>query len=85
MRNVTEASQTYSSRGRAMMLGALQGLVALVLAGRMTWLAVVRERALSLLSESNRVNMTLTPPRRGWIVDRTARRSPTTAPISAST
>jgi penicillin-binding protein 2 len=36
----------------------------------MTWLAVAENEHYSLLSESNRVNMTLVPPRRGWIVDR---------------
>ncbi|MGH6613104.1 penicillin-binding protein 2 [Sphingomonas sp.] len=70
MRNVTEASQTYSFSRRAMMLGVGQGLVAVTLAGRMTWLAVAENERYRMLSESNRVNMTLVPPRRGWIVDR---------------
>jgi len=69
-RIVTEATQTYSFSRRALMLGAAQGGIALVLAGRMTWLAIAENAHYSLLSESNRVNMTLVPPRRGWIVDR---------------
>jgi len=69
-RIVTEATQTYSFSRRAVVLGAGQAVVGLLLAGRMTWLAVAENEHYSLLSESNRVNMTLVPPRRGWIVDR---------------
>lgn len=53
-----------------MFLGAAQAGVGLVLAGRMAWLSVAENERYSLLSESNRVNLTLIPPRRGWIVDR---------------
>ena len=42
----------------------------LLLAGRMAWLAVAENEHYELMAESNRVNMTLVPPRRGWIVDR---------------
>ena len=69
-RVITEATQTYSFSRRALVLGAGQAAVGLLLAGRMTWLAVAENEHYSLLSESNRVNMTLVPPRRGWIVDR---------------
>ena len=69
-RMVTEAAQSYSFSRRTVLLGAAQGLVGLALAGRMTWLAVVENEQYTLKSESNRVNMTLVPPRRGWIVDR---------------
>lgn len=69
-RVITEAAQTYSFSRRALVLGAGQAAVGLLLAGRMTWLAVAENEHYSLLSESNRVNMTLVPPRRGWIVDR---------------
>lgn len=70
MRIVTEQSQTYSFTRRALMLGGVQAAVGLMLAGRMTWLSVAENERYRLLSESNRVNMTLIPPRRGWIVDR---------------
>ncbi|WP_260599170.1 penicillin-binding protein 2 [Sphingomonas endolithica] len=70
MRITTEASQSYSFTRRAIMLGGAQGVVGLLLAGRMAWLAVAENERYRLLSESNRVNMTLIPPRRGWIVDR---------------
>src|ERR1700754_2473380 len=70
MVRVTEATQTYSFSRRALVLGAAQGAVAMVLAGRMTWLSVFENERYRLMAESNRVNLTLTPPRRGWIVDR---------------
>ncbi|MEG3175297.1 penicillin-binding protein 2 [Sphingomonas sp. RB3P16] len=69
-RMATEASQSYSFSRRTVLLGAAQGTLGLVLAGRMAWLAVVENEQYTLKSESNRVNMTLVPPRRGWIVDR---------------
>lgn len=67
---VTEAMQAYSFSRRAWMLGAVQAGVGLMLAGRMAWLSIAENEHYSLLSESNRVNATLVPPRRGWIVDR---------------
>ena len=69
-RVVTEMSQAYSFSRRAWMLGAVQGGVGLMLAGRMAWLSIAQNERYTMLSESNRVNMTLLPPRRGWIVDR---------------
>ena len=70
---VTEASQSFSFSRRALFLGAAQGGVAALLAGRMAWLAIAENERYALLSESNRVNLTLIPPRRGWIVDRNGR------------
>ena len=67
---MTEAAQSFSFSRRAVLLGAGQGLVGVALAGRMAWLAVAENEHYTTLSESNRVNMTLVPPRRGWIVDR---------------
>lgn len=67
---VTEASQTFAFTRRALFLGAVQGGVGALLAGRMAWLAIAENERYALLSESNRVNLTLIPPRRGWIVDR---------------
>ncbi|MBN8814883.1 MAG: penicillin-binding protein 2 [Sphingomonas sp.] len=69
-RQITEAAQSYSFSRRAMMVGAAQGAVALALAGRMGWLAIAQNEQYKLLSERNRVNLTMIPPRRGWIVDR---------------
>lgn len=70
MLKVTEASQAYSFSRRALLMGGAQGLVALVLAGRMTWLSVYENERYKLMAEDNRVSQTLSPPRRGWIVDR---------------
>ena len=69
-RPVTEAMQAYSFTRRAWMLGAAQAGVGTLLAGRMAWLSIAQNEKYNLMAESNRVNMTLVPPRRGWIVDR---------------
>ena len=69
-RIVTEATAAYSFSRRALVLGGAQGLFGLALAGRMGWIAVAENEHYRLLSESNRVNLTMIPPRRGWIVDR---------------
>jgi penicillin-binding protein 2 len=53
-----------------MVLGGAQIAVGAVLAGRMAWLSIAQNEKYSLLAESNRVNLTLMPPRRGWIIDR---------------
>jgi len=70
---VTEASQGFTLTRRALFLGGAQAAVGLVLAGRMGWLAIAENERYKLLAESNRVNLTLIPPRRGWIVDRHGR------------
>ena len=69
-RPVSEASQSFSFSRRAWLLGMGQGAVGVALAARMSWLAVAQNEHFTRLSESNRVNLTLMPPRRGWIVDR---------------
>ena len=70
---ITEAAQTFTFTRRSMVLGGIQGTIGAVLAGRMAWISVAENQKYSLLSESNRVNLTLIPPRRGWIVDRHGR------------
>ncbi len=70
IRLLSEAQQSYSFSRRAMLLGGMQAAAGLILAGRMTWLAVYENDKYKLLAESNRVNLTLIPPRRGWLVDR---------------
>ena len=69
-RIVTEAMQAYSFSRRAWLLGTAQGAVGVMLAGRMGYLAIAQNEKYNLLAESNRVNLTMIPPRRGWIVDR---------------
>ncbi|GAA0742071.1 penicillin-binding protein 2 [Sphingomonas sp. ABOLD] len=73
MVRITEAAQTYSFSRRAVVLGVAQGAVGMVLAGRMAWLSVVENEQYKLKAESNRVNNTLIPPRRGWLLDRSGK------------
>ncbi|MBX9884657.1 MAG: penicillin-binding protein 2, partial [Novosphingobium sp.] len=68
---VTGAQLTHSFERRTFVLGMVQGGVGLLLAGRLTWLAVAENAKYRAASESNRVNLTLIPPRRGWVIDRT--------------
>ncbi len=69
-RIVTEAQQSFSFSRRSFVLGAAQIGVGGLLATRMAWISIVQNEQYTLKSESNRVNLTLIPPRRGWIVDR---------------
>ncbi len=69
-RLVTEAQQSFSFTRRTFALGAIQGTIGLLLAGRMAWLTVAQKDKYAALAESNRARSTLVPPRRGWIVDR---------------
>lgn len=56
---------------RSVVLGALQGGVGLLLATRMGYIALAQNQHYQMMAESNRVSLTLIPPRRGWILDRT--------------
>lgn len=55
---------------RAVVIGAVQGGIGVLLALRLGYLAIAQNEKYRLESESNRVNLTLIPPRRGWILDR---------------
>jgi len=70
---VTPASQSFSFSRRAFVLGGAQLAVGGLLVGRMGWIAIAENEKYELLSDSNRINLTITPPRRGWIVDRQGR------------
>ena len=70
---MTETLQGLSFTRRALVLGGLQAGVAAILAGRMSWLSIAENERYKLLAESNRVQLMLVPPRRGWIVDRHGR------------
>ncbi len=61
-------SMTFSRR-MAIAAGAQTAVGGLIL-GRLGWLAVAENRHYQLLSESNRVQLIIVPPRRGWIVNR---------------
>ncbi|CAN5254586.1 penicillin-binding protein 2 [soil metagenome] len=69
-RSVSEAQAQFSFTRRSFVLGGAQIGVGVLLAGRMTYLSVFENERYALLAESNRVNLSLIPPRRGWIVDR---------------
>ena len=63
---------------RSVVIGGLQLGVGVLLAARMAWIGLFQNEKYSTLSESNRVNLTLIPPRRGAILDRN------NAPIAAN-
>jgi penicillin-binding protein 2 len=69
-RSLSEAQVQMSFTRRGFVLGAAQIGLCGVLAGRMAWISIVENERYNLLAESNRVNLSLIPPRRGWIVDR---------------
>lgn len=55
---------------RSLLLGSVQLGVAGLLGARMAWVSIAENKQWNLLSESNRVQLSLIPPQRGWIVDR---------------
>lgn len=55
---------------RTALIGGIQAAVGGIVALRMGYIAVFENERYKLLSESNRVNLTLIPPRRGWFIDR---------------
>ncbi|MFC3097750.1 penicillin-binding protein 2 [Alteraurantiacibacter palmitatis] len=59
-----------SFQRRTFFIGAAQASIGLLLAGRMGYIAVAENEKYRMEAESNRVNLTLIPPRRGWILDR---------------
>ncbi len=72
-RSLSEAQVQMSFTRRGFVLGAAQIGLCGVLVGRMAWLSIAENDKYNLLAESNRVNLSLIPPRRGWIVDRTGK------------
>ena len=67
---ITEAFRGIVFTRRALVVGGAQAAVGVALAARMAYISVIDNDRYVLESESNRVNLTLVPPRRGWIVDR---------------
>jgi penicillin-binding protein 2 len=55
---------------RSFVIGSAMGGLGLLLTGRLAWLSIAQNKKYQLESESNRVNLSLIPPRRGWILDR---------------
>ena len=69
-RHVSAGTLSNSFARRSIVLGAIQGGIGVLLAARMGWIAIFQNEKYELEAESNRVNLTLVPPRRGWILDR---------------
>lgn len=55
---------------RTFVVGSIQGGIGVLLAARMGYIAVAENEKYRMEAESNRVNLSLIPPRRGWILDR---------------
>ncbi|QIK80104.1 penicillin-binding protein 2 [Sphingomonas piscis] len=55
------------------LIGGAQAAVGALLVGRLGWLSIAQNEHYQLLSESNRVQLIVVPPRRGWLVDRHGR------------
>jgi penicillin-binding protein 2 len=66
----TSGSLAQTFDRRSFVVGAIQGGIGLLLAARMGYIAVAENEKYKLEAESNRVNLVLIPPRRGWILDR---------------
>ncbi len=67
---ISSAILTNRFERRTFVMGALQAGVGVLLATRLGYLAVAQNEKYRADSESNRVNLTLIPPRRGWVLDR---------------
>ncbi len=66
----TSSSLAQDFDRRTFVIGAVQGGIGLLLAARMGYIAVAENEKYEMEAESNRVNLVLVPPRRGWILDR---------------
>ncbi len=69
-RGPTSGQLEFTFSRRAFFIGGVQATVGAVVATRMSYIAVAENEKYKLLSESNRINLTLIPPRRGWFIDR---------------
>ncbi len=69
-RHISSGTLTNSFARRRVLVGAVQGGVGVLLAARMGYIALFENARYQMLSESNRVNLSLIPPRRGWLLDR---------------
>ena len=66
----TSAHQSITFSRRMMLVGGAQAAIGAALVTRLGYLAVSQNEHYKLLSESNRVQLIVVPPRRGWILDR---------------
>lgn len=68
--HVSSGTLANSFDRRSVLIGGLQTGIGVLLAARMAWIGLVQNDKYATLAESNRVNLTLLPPRRGAIIDR---------------
>ncbi len=68
--HVSQATLQNRFERRTVVIGGIQGGVGLLLASRMAYLSIFENEKYKMEAESNRVNLALIPPRRGWILDR---------------
>lgn len=69
-KQVTTGQLNFTFSRRSMFVGGVQAAIGLIVGARMSYIAVAENEKYKLLAESNRVNLTLIPPRRGWFIDR---------------
>ncbi|MFB0611374.1 penicillin-binding protein 2 [Aurantiacibacter poecillastricola] len=69
-RKLTSNSLKQTFDRRSFVIGSVQGGIGVLLAARMGYIAVAENEKYEMEAESNRVNLSLIPPRRGWILDR---------------
>ncbi|WP_295492624.1 penicillin-binding protein 2 [Sphingorhabdus sp. EL138] len=69
-KQLTSGQLDFTFTRRAAFVGGVQAAIGLTVAARMSFIAVADNEKYKLLAESNRVNLTIIPPRRGWFIDR---------------
>ena len=69
-KQVTSGQLDFTFTRRAVFVGGVQAAIGLTVAARMSYIAIADNEKYELLAESNRVNLTIIPPRRGWFIDR---------------
>lgn len=69
-RHISSGTLRNSFDRRSFVMGSIQNGLSVLLATRMAYIAVAENEKYSVEAESNRVNLSLIPPRRGWILDR---------------
>jgi penicillin-binding protein 2 len=67
---ITGALQSISFSRRMLFVSGAQIALGGVLIGRLGYLSIAQSEHYRLLSEDNRVQLIVVPPRRGWIIDR---------------
>ena len=67
---ITSATLDNTYDRRSFVVAGFGASIGLLLAGRMSYLAIAENEKYETEAESNRVNLSLIPPRRGWIIDR---------------